>query len=106
MGTARFKLRRVLIGVVIGVVAVTLGFYGWVQFRQSQYADRERTVLTHYRNDFTLCIKLGTGEVGCARHVLTACMRDPFWRQDKPFASAGSAPADPFGRCTAKAIAS
>jgi hypothetical protein len=103
MGAARFKLRRVLIGVVIGLVAVALSFYGWVQYRQSQYTDRERTVLTHYRNDFTLCLKLGNGELGCARHVLAACVRDPFWAQEKPFASAGTAAPDPLGRCSTKA---
>ena len=103
MGTVRFKLRRVLIGVAIGLVAVTLTFYGWVQYRQSQYADHERTVLTHYRNDFTLCLKLGNGEPGCARDVLAACVRDPFWAQEKPFAPAGSAAPDPLGRCSAKA---
>ena len=106
MGAARFKLRRVLIGVLIGLVGVALGFYGWVQHRQSQYADRERTVLTRYHDSFALCLKLGNGEFGCARHVLAACVRDPFWEHGEPFAPAGSAPADPFGKCTAKAITS
>lgn len=106
MGAVRFKLRRVLIGVVIGLVALTLTFYGWVQYRQSQYAARERNVLTHYHDDYALCLKLGNGQLGCARHVLGACVRDPFWQQGKPFASAGSAATDPIGRCSTKAITS
>lgn len=104
MGAARFKLRRVLMGVVIGLVAVSLSFYGWVQYRQSQFADRERTALTRYHNNFALCLTLGNGEFGCARHVLAACVRDPIWEQGKPFAPAGSPAADPFAECTAKAI--
>ena len=103
---ARFKLRRVLVAVAVGLVALTLTFYGWVQYRQSQYADREQTVLNHYRNAYTLCIKLGNGQLGCARHIFAACVRDPFWAQDEPFASAGSAPSDPFGRCAARAVVS
>jgi hypothetical protein len=106
MGATRFKFRRVLIGVVIGVVALALSFYGWVQYRQSQYAARQQTVLTKYHDDFTLCLRLGNGELGCVRHVLAACVRDRFWVQDKPFASAGSAPPDPFGQCRAKATTS
>lgn len=106
MGASRFKLRRVLIGVAIGLVALTLSFYGWVQYRQSQYADRERTVLTRYHNQFTLCLELGNGEFGCARQVLASCLRDPFWGEGQPFATAGSAPPDPSGQCRAKAIIS
>jgi hypothetical protein len=106
MGADRFKVRRVLISVVVGLVVVALSFYGWVQYRQSQYADRERTVLTHYRNDFALCLKLGNGQFGCARDVLAACVRDPFWEQGKPFAAAGSAASDPVGRCSTKALTS
>jgi hypothetical protein len=106
MGPVRFKLRRVLIGVAVGLVALTLTFYGWVQYRQSQYGDRERAVLTRYHDDYTLCLKLGNGEPNCARHVLATCVHDPFWQAERPFASAGSAPPDPFGRCRAKAVTS
>lgn len=106
MGADRFKLRRVLIGVAVGLVAVALSFYGWVQYRQSQYADRERAVLTGYHNQFALCLKLGNGELACARHVLAACTRDPFWAGRVPFASAGAEPPDPAGQCASKAITS
>jgi hypothetical protein len=106
MGADRFKLRRVLIGVVVGLVALTLGFYGWVQFRQSQYQDREHAVLVRYHNDYSLCLKLGAGDYGCARRVLAACTVDPFWLGDKPFASAGAAPPDAFGRCRSVALVS
>ena len=104
MGAARFKLRRVLIVAVIGLVGLALSFYGWVQYRQSQYADRERTVLTRYHDNYSLCLRLGNGQVGCARHVLAQCVQDPFWAEGKPFASAGSAPPDPVASCQAKAI--
>jgi hypothetical protein len=100
----RFKMRRVLIGVVGGLVALTLAFYGWVQFRQGQYQDRERAVLTRYANDYSLCLKLGNGEYGCARRVLASCVVDPFWLGGRPFASAGSAPPDPVDRCRTEAL--
>jgi hypothetical protein len=99
MGADRFRLRRVFLGVVMGLVVLSLGFYGWVQYRQSQYHDRERGVLTRYQNDYSLCLKLGQGEFGCARRVYASCQLDPFWSGDKPFASAGSAPPDPADRC-------
>jgi hypothetical protein len=106
MGATRFKLRRVLIGVFVGLVAVSLTFYGWVQYRQSQYADRQRSVLTKYHDDYSLCIKLGNDPLSCARHVLAACTHDPFWKGDKPFAAAGSSPPDPVGSCRASAVTS
>ena len=104
MGAERFRLRRVLIAVVVGLVALTLSFYGWVQWRQSQYTGRESAVLARYHDDYTLCLKLGNGDLSCARHVLAACVHDPFWQSDKPFAAAGSAAPDPFGRCRARAL--
>ena len=99
MGADRFRLRRVLLGVVMGLVALSLGFYGWVQYRQSQYQDRERAVLDRYQNDYSLCLKVGSGEFGCARRVVASCKVDPFWVGGKPFASAGSAPPNPADRC-------
>ncbi|MDT4917280.1 MAG: hypothetical protein QOH89_1980 [Pseudonocardiales bacterium] len=106
MGADRFRLRRVLIGVLVGLVALTLGFYGWVQFRQSQYQDRERAVLVRYHDDYSLCLKLGAGDYGCAQRVLAACIVDPFWSDGRPFASAGAAPLDAPGRCRAVALTS
>ena len=104
MGADRFRFRRVLLGVVLGLVTLTLGFYGWVQYRQSQYQDREHGVLTRYHDDYSLCLNLGTGDLGCARRVLAACLVDPFWLDGKPFASAGSAPPDPMRRCSDVAL--
>lgn len=104
MGADRFKLRRVLVGVVVGLVAVTLAFYGWIQYRQSQYADQERTLLTRYQNDYKTCLAAGNGSLACARNTLTACVADPFWRGTTPFATADSTPPDPTARCRAAAI--
>jgi len=106
MDAARFQLRRVLIAVAIGLVALTLTFYGWVQYRQSQYGDHESAVLTRYHNDYLLCLKLGNGNLSCARHVLAACVKDPFWGDEKPFASADALPPNPVDRCQAKATSS
>jgi hypothetical protein len=102
MGATRFKLRRVLIGVVVGLVTLALTFYGWVQYRQSQYADQQRSVLTRYHDDFTLCLKLGNGELGCARHALAQCLRDRFWDRQQPFAQAGTAPPDALAQCRSR----
>lgn len=99
MAPAAFKLRRVLMGVVVGSVLLTLAFYGWVQYRQSQYAERERAVLGRYHEDYTLCLKLGNARLVCGQRVLSACERDPFWDLDTPFATAGSTPPDGAGRC-------
>jgi hypothetical protein len=106
MGADRFRLRRVLLGVVMGLVLVTLAFYGWIQYRQSQYAQRERDLLSRYHDDYTTCLAAGNGSLACARNGLAACVNDPFWRGDEPFATAGSTPADPNARCRAEAITS
>ena len=81
------------------MVVLSLGFYGWVQYRQSQYQDREQATLTRYQNDYSLCLKVGSSEFGCARRIIASCLGDPFWHGGKPFASAGSAPPDPVDRC-------
>jgi hypothetical protein len=106
MGADRFRVRRVLLGVVTGLVVVTLAFYGWIQYRQSQYARQQRDLLSRYHVDYTTCLAAGNGSLACARNGLAACVDDPFWRSDEPFATAGSTPPDPDARCRADAITS
>jgi hypothetical protein len=100
----RSQLRRVLIGVVAGLVALALGFSGWVDYRQSQYRDRERTVLTRYHSDLAFCLTVGNADYACVRRVLASCEVDPFWLDGLPFATAGSAPPDRVSRCSTVAV--
>jgi hypothetical protein len=104
MGADRFRLRRVLLGVVAGLVLLTLGLYGWIQYRQSQYADQERKLLTRYHDNYATCLAAGNGSLACARDTLAACVNDPFWRHDEPFATADSRPPDPDAQCRAQAL--
>jgi len=99
MGADRFRFRRVLIVVVAGLAALSLAFYGWVQYRQSQYNHRERALLIRYHDNYTLCLKVGPGDLACARHVFAACADDRFWDVTQPFATADTPPPDPLGQC-------
>ena len=100
MDPTAFRIRRVLLGVVVGLVLVSVAFYGWVQYRRAQYDDRERAVLSRYHQDYTLCVTAGNAAVGCAARVVNACVADSFWSLAKPFASdPESARDDPLERC-------
>lgn len=89
-----FRFRRVLVGVVVGLVLATTGFYGWVEYRRSQYHDRERSVLSRYHEAYTLCVTAGNPSFACVSRVQTACVADPFWRVAKPFAFNTQVPTD------------
>jgi hypothetical protein len=84
--TAPFLVRRVLLGVVIGLALVVLGFYGWVQLRVSQYHDREHAMLQRYQRAYTLCVAAGSMPSTCVAKVYTACRSDAFWTVGRPFA--------------------
>lgn len=100
MESTAFKMRRVLMGVVAGLLVVSLAFYGWVQYRQSQYHKRERDVLARYQRSYTLCTTIGNSPLVCLDRVMTACADDLFWRVAKPFSfDAQVAAPDPIGRC-------
>jgi hypothetical protein len=97
---APLTLRRVLVGVVVGLVLVSLAFYGWVQYRRSQYTQHERAVLGRYHEAYTLCVAAGNPAFACANRVQNACVRDPFWTTGKPFAfDPESATPDSGARC-------
>lgn len=80
------KLRRVLVGVVAGLTLLALAFYGWVQYRQSQYHHRQHVVLSRYHAAYTTCVAVGNPAQVCAPRLTTACVLDPFWELGKPFA--------------------
>lgn len=84
--SAPFLLRRVLLGVVVGIALVLLGFYGWVQLRVSQYHDREHSTLVRYQRSYALCVAGGSVPQTCAAKVYTACRADAFWTVGRPFA--------------------
>jgi hypothetical protein len=89
-------------GVVAGLVLVAVSFYGWVQYRQSQYEHREQAVLSQYHDAYTLCVTAGNPAFVCANRAQTACQRDPFWATGKPFAfDPHAASPDPRARCAA-----
>lgn len=85
--TSPFLLRRVLLGVVVGLAVLAAGFFGWSRYRVGQYHHRESAVLTAYRGEYRSCVAGGAGTAGCATQVYAACLADPFWRTDEPFTS-------------------
>jgi hypothetical protein len=100
MESTAFKVRRVLMGVVAGLLLVSLGFYGWVQYRQSQYHQREHDVLARYQRSLALCTTAASAPALCAGRVMDACVGDPFWQQSKPFSfDATVAAPDASARC-------
>ncbi len=98
MEPTTFKMRRVLMGVVVGMLLVGLAFYGWAQYRQQQYHQRESAVLAGYRHESALCARAGNMAGHCADRVLAACLDDPFWQTSKPFDAAAALP-DPAAPC-------
>jgi hypothetical protein len=83
--TAPFRLRRVLLGVVVGLALCGLAFYGWVRYRTSQYHDREASVLSRYQYSYDVCLHTGDPQVLCRDRVYRACAADAFWRVHEPF---------------------
>jgi len=86
--TAPFLLRRVLVGVVLGLALVLVGFYGWVQLRVSQYHQREHAMLVRYQRVYSLCVTAGSTPSNCATKVYNACRADAFWTTGRPFSFA------------------
>jgi hypothetical protein len=86
MDTSTFRLQRVLMGVVVGLLVVALAVWAWADFRRSQYNDHQRAVLSRYHEAYTLCVTAGNPSWACANRLQTACRADPFWKVAKPFA--------------------
>jgi nitrogen fixation-related uncharacterized protein len=94
------KLRRVLVGVVVGLMLVAVAFFGWVAYRRSQYGDHQHAVLSRYHQAYSSCVAIGTPEQFCGARMTAACLLDPFWTIAKPFAfDPGTALPDKFRLC-------
>jgi hypothetical protein len=105
MEPTAFKVRRVLFGVVVGLALVSLAFYGWVQYRQSEYQHRERAVLSRFHQAYALCVTAGNASVSCTDRVMDACVGDPFWTIAKPFSfDPAAARPDARDRCRSGAV--
>jgi hypothetical protein len=97
---APFRVRRVLLGVVIGTALLALGFYGWVQYRTGQFHHRADALVARYHQAYEQCVAGGGLAPDCATRVVDACRRDAFWVTGQPFAFLpGSSAADAAGRC-------
>jgi hypothetical protein len=83
--TSAFLLRRVLLGVLIGVTVLAVGFFGWVQVRTSDYQKRESQMLSRYRSGYAQCVRQQFAPSTCARDLRALCTRDDFWQQEPPF---------------------
>jgi hypothetical protein len=82
--TSAFLLRRVVLGVIVGVTVLAVGFFGWVQFRTSEYHKREARMLLHYRHDYAACVRQQTAPATCARQLRQLCTQDVFWQREQP----------------------
>jgi hypothetical protein len=80
-----FLVRRVLLGVLVGVTVVALGVFGWVQFRTSEYHQREAKMLSRYRAGYATCVRQQLAPQACAHEVHDLCTRDAFWQRQPPF---------------------
>jgi hypothetical protein len=83
--TAPFRLRRVLVGVVVGLALCGLAFYGWARYRAVQYHDREASVLARYQYTYKTCLGSGYPGTVCADRIYRACTADDFWQIHEPF---------------------
>lgn len=79
-----FLLRRVLLGVLIGVTVLGAGFFGWVEFRTSQYHQRESEMLSRYRTSYAACLGQHVTAGVCAAEVRDLCTHDRFWQREHP----------------------
>jgi hypothetical protein len=100
--TATFRVRRVLVGVLVGLVLLSAGFYGWVQYRRSQYEHQKDAVLSRYHDAYAFCLTQGRRPVTCAASTVPACTRDVFWTVGMPFDLDSTGP-DADERCRAVA---
>jgi hypothetical protein len=82
--TSAFLLRRVFLGVLVGVTLLALGFFGWVQFRTSQYHQREAHLLSRYRSGYATCLRQQVTPAACALEVRDLCTHDQFWQREQP----------------------
>jgi hypothetical protein len=82
--TPPFLVRRVLMGVVAGLTVLAVGFFGWVQYRSSEYHDREAKMLARYRHDYLVCLRDQSASA-CVSQLRELCARDVFWQQEPPF---------------------
>jgi hypothetical protein len=74
-----------MLGVIVGMAVLALGFFGWTLYRIGQYHHREGGVVAAYRTDFRNCVGSGAGVASCSQYIYSTCLRDPFWRTQQPF---------------------
>jgi hypothetical protein len=82
--TSAFMVRRVLLGVIVGLTLLALCFFGWVQFRTSQYHHRESQMLSRYHSGYVACVRDPLESATCVRQLRDLCVRDVFWHREQP----------------------
>ncbi|HEX3334855.1 MAG TPA: hypothetical protein VHS54_00240 [Jatrophihabitans sp.] len=83
--TAPFRLRRVIGGVLVGLVVLFLAAFGWVGYQTALYHRHENAVVAKYRDEFKTCLAVGGVRASCASQVSARCVDDVFWSRRKPF---------------------
>jgi hypothetical protein len=83
--TAPFLLRRVFVGVLVGLLLSVLAFFGWTRWRTAQFHERQDAVLTGYRHLYENCVAGGTAPAYCGQRLMATCTADAFWRVEPPF---------------------
>jgi hypothetical protein len=105
MEPTTFRLRRVLAGVVVGLVLVTLAGYGWVQYRTAQYHHRVDALVKRYHAAYLQCLADGGVAADCAARVTAACARDGFWARANPYDFVpGTGSTDAAARCASATL--
>jgi hypothetical protein len=78
-------VRRVLLGVVVGLALLAVCFFAWTRYRVAQYHHRESALLTRYHAQYQACTSAGTVAPRCATPIYQACTADAFWGVGEPY---------------------
>jgi hypothetical protein len=81
----RFRIHRVLIGVLVGLALLGLGSYGVMRYQSAQYRHRADSLVARYKSAYEFCVRSGTVVSVCATQAVNACTRDVFWSRATPF---------------------
>jgi hypothetical protein len=83
--TGRFRIHRVLLGVLVGLAVLTAAGYGLMRYESAQYRHRADSLVARYKSAYKFCVHTGAVASVCATQAVTACTTDLFWTRGGPF---------------------